>query len=659
MGKSGSEPGFLKRLRKAVQLSGLTADQAALEEPAQVLLVSSRLAQTALHHLHSVNLSTEGQLAGELATMGSAEECELLTHGRGYTFLHVVHFLYEYVRHYSGLEDGRSFPAEVGWEGSGLHLEYDTDIITMMRLLVNAMPPGDEERNLGLIVEALTPLLLDKIFPNRLFAMEVELQGSSSLRFDLHFADPEEFEKGLKGFGLEKDAGAFFINSALQIQETIRKGVKEMVCDAERHTALDAPIEERDRVEQIEIVRTCRCAWKVTWDADLKLRLLTDPEEVLELIRTLHSTLHRRDLEYFQERVKTLEMRVQELEEGDRFHDLIGRSPQMRRVYRIIEQVAATDSTVLIRGESGTGKELVAHAIHQSSPRREQPFVAVNCAAFTESLLESELFGHEKGAFTGADRTKPGRFELADGGTLFLDEVGDIPLTTQVKLLRALETQTFERVGGTRSITTDVRFIGATNRDLEERIEEGEFREDFYFRLNVLPVNLPSLREHREDIPQLAHHFIERIGRKSGKPGANLSRGAIRRLVEHPWPGNIRELQNVIERGVAVYAREDTLTEGDIVQALGLQIRGTRMPDLNLRQQEILGVLARSLEGCRVEELMAEIGQSGSRGGGSVRTLQNDLRKLAERGYANWVKDGSARVYAISSEGEKLIREMG
>jgi len=314
---------------------------------------------------------------------------------------------------------------------------------------------------------------------------------------------------------------------------------------------------------------------------------------------------------------------------------------------------------VLIRGESGTGKELVAHAIHQSSPRREQPFVAVNCAAFTESLLESELFGHEKGAFTGADRTKPGRFELADGGTLFLDEVGDIPLTTQVKLLRALETQTFERVGGTRSITTDVRFIGATNRDLEERIEEGEFREDFYFRLNVLPVNLPSLREHREDIPQLAHHFIERIGRKSGKPGANLSRGAIRRLVEHPWPGNIRELQNVIERGVAVYAREDTLTEGDIVQALGLQIRGTRMPDLNLRQQEILGVLARSLEGCRVEELMAEIGQSGSRGGGSVRTLQNDLRKLAERGYANWVKDGSARVYAISSEGEKLIREMG
>ncbi|MBT4499253.1 MAG: sigma 54-interacting transcriptional regulator, partial [Gemmatimonadetes bacterium] len=169
-----------------------------------------------------------------------------------------------------------------------------------------------------------------------------------------------------------------------------------MVCDAERHTALDAPIEERDRVEQIEIVRTCRCAWKVTWDADLKLRLLTDPEEVLELIRTLHATLHRRDLEYFQERVKTLEMRVQELEEGDRFHDLIGRSPQMRRVYRIIEQVAATDSTVLIRGESGTGKELVAHAIHQSSPRREQPFVAVNCAAFTESLLESELFGHEK-----------------------------------------------------------------------------------------------------------------------------------------------------------------------------------------------------------------------------------------------------------------------
>ena len=485
---------FLKRLRRAVKISGLTADPAALEGSAQVLLVSGRLAQAALHHLQEVSPDTGGKLAEELEAIASPDECELLTQGRGYTFFHVVHFLFEFARHYGDLADGRSFPAEVGWEGSGLHLEQDRDIISLMRLLVNAMPAGNDGRGLGQIVQTLSPLMLDRIFPAEVFVMELDFEGDEGLQIALRYADPELAREGLRAFGLERDAGIFFFTSALQIQETLRKGLEEMVQDAEETIALQVRIGERSSEEQAEIVRTCACAWTITWRSDMRFRRMNDPERVLEQVRILHATMHRRDLEYFQERVKTLEMRVQALEAGGRFHDLVGQSPQMQRIYRIIEQVAATDSTALIRGESGTGKELVARAIHRSSVRREKPFVAVNCAAFSESLLESELFGHEKGAFTGAERTKPGRFELADGGTLFLDEVGDIPLITQVKLLRAVETRSFERVGGTRTITTDVRFIGATNRDLEQMIGEGAFREDFYFRLDVLPVELPALR---------------------------------------------------------------------------------------------------------------------------------------------------------------------
>jgi len=281
----------------------------------------------------------------------------------------------------------------------------------------------------------------------------------------------------------------------------------------------------------------------------------------------------------------------------------------------------------------------------------------VNCAAFTETLLESELFGYEKGAFTGADATKPGRFELADGGTLFLDEVGDIPMTTQVKLLRALESRTFERVGGTHSLQADVRIVAATNRDLEELIAQGSFREDLYFRLNVVPVRLPPLREHKEDIPQLAQLFLQQLAQRAGDEPRGLSRGSVDRLLSYSWPGNIRELRNVIERAAVVYATEPTLREGDIVRALGLQEQKMTVVDLNARQQLLLGCLSEE-SGSAIDDLLNRIDVASEGSGRSRRTLQNDLRRLTELGYARWLKYGPVRRYSATPEGEQRLDEM-
>jgi two-component system response regulator HydG len=225
-------------------------------------------------------------------------------------------------------------------------------------------------------------------------------------------------------------------------------------------------------------------------------------------------------------------------------------------VRRLVAQVARTDTTVLIRGETGTGKELVAHAIHRASARAEQPFVAVHCAALAESVLESELFGHERGAFTGAVARKRGRFELAQGGTLFLDEIGEISEAVQVKLLRAIEARAFERVGGEVAIETDARFIAATNRDLEAAIRQGRFREDLYYRLNVVDIRIPPLRERREDVPLLAQHFLHRHGARMQRGHVLLSEAAAEALMAYAWPGNVRELENVIERALV-------LSEGD------------------------------------------------------------------------------------------------
>ncbi|HDQ46359.1 MAG TPA: GAF domain-containing protein [bacterium] len=242
----------------------------------------------------------------------------------------------------------------------------------------------------------------------------------------------------------------------------------------------------------------------------------------------------------------------QKLQDEYSFHNIIGNSHEMRDVYEQVAQVARTDTTVLLRGESGTGKELIAEAIHYNSLRNDKPFIRVNCAAIPENLIESEFFGYEKGAFTGAVSRKKGRFELADGGTLFLDEVGEISLMTQVKLLRVLQKQEFERVGGTETLHVDVRVIAGTNANLETLMMDGRFREDLYYRLNVFSIFLPPLRDRRTDILLLADHFMLKYGRKHGKAVKRISTPAIDMLMRYHWPGNVRELENCIERAVLV-----------------------------------------------------------------------------------------------------------
>lgn len=251
-------------------------------------------------------------------------------------------------------------------------------------------------------------------------------------------------------------------------------------------------------------------------------------------------------------RTRRLERENRELreviKEGDHFGELIGRSQAMRALYRTIEKVGATDATVLVVGESGTGKELVARTLHRSSRRVERPFVAVNCAAIPETLIESELFGHEKGAFTGAHRRREGRFEEADGGTLFLDEIASMPLPLQATLLRVLQERCFTRVGGTGEVASDVRVIAASNRDLPALVNEGGFREDLYYRLNVIPVELPPLRDRMEDVPLLAAAFLDQASARHGIEILSLPPVVLRALMEHGWPGNVRELANAIER---------------------------------------------------------------------------------------------------------------
>lgn len=253
----------------------------------------------------------------------------------------------------------------------------------------------------------------------------------------------------------------------------------------------------------------------------------------------------------------------EELETRLNFGEIIGESPKMKELYRIIAKVAKTDSSVIIYGESGTGKELVARAIHKSGDRCDKPFIRVNCGALAEGVLESELFGHEKGAFTGALRQKKGRFELADSGTIFLDEIGDLPSSTQVKLLRVLQEQEFERVGGEQTLTVDVRVIAATNRELKKLVDEGSFREDLYYRLHIIPIHLPPLRERREDIPMLANNFLQRIKGRLGKPELSLTEAALSALQDYHWPGNVRELENVLERS-AVLSEDEAIDVNDL-----------------------------------------------------------------------------------------------
>ncbi len=251
----------------------------------------------------------------------------------------------------------------------------------------------------------------------------------------------------------------------------------------------------------------------------------------------------------------------------ERQYEIVGDSPAIRGILRQVQSVAPSHGRILIRGESGTGKELIARAAHQASLRREMPFVEVNCAAIPDELIESELFGHEKGAFTGALTMRRGKFELADGGTIFLDEVGDMSLRTQAKVLRVLQEQAFERVGGTEPIRVDVRVIAASNKDLEQETQAGRFREDLYYRLNVIPINVPPLRERREDIPLLARHFLKGFCAEYGKREKSLAGDAMELFLQHPWPGNVRELKNVIER-LVIMVPEEVICRSDAEPAL-------------------------------------------------------------------------------------------
>ena len=253
----------------------------------------------------------------------------------------------------------------------------------------------------------------------------------------------------------------------------------------------------------------------------------------------------------------------EELGKKYEYPNIVARSAKMQEVLAAVERVAPTNSTVLIGGESGVGKELVARAIHQRSRRASGPFVKINCTAIPENLLESELFGYEKGAFTGATTSKPGKFELADKGSLFLDEIGDVPPATQAKLLRVLQEREFERLGGTRTLKVDVRLIAATNRDLRAALEQGTFREDLYYRLNVVPIDVPPLRDHKEDIPGLAEHFLTKYRKEIGRDIRGISPGALQLLTSFHWPGNVRELENIIERA-ATFAKGNVIEAGDI-----------------------------------------------------------------------------------------------
>ena len=315
----------------------------------------------------------------------------------------------------------------------------------------------------------------------------------------------------------------------------------------------------------------------------------------------------------------------EEMEAKYQFDNIVGESSKMKEVFRLISQVAPTKSTVLVSGESGTGKELIARSVHHRSPREDQPFVVVNCAALSENLLESELFGHLKGAFTGAHRDRRGRFTLADGGSIFLDEIGAMSPGLQAKILRVLQEKEFEPVGGTRSIQVDVRIIAATNQDLKMAVEEGSFREDLYYRLNVVPIHLPPLRERKEDIPLLAYHFLRRYSQELTKGVSEISPEALELMLEYNWPGNIRELENAIERAM-VLSKGNTLS----VETLPLvsSSQEAEVGDENISYQEAKKAVLESFERRFFTRILKEAGGNVSQ---AARQAQIDRKNLYQK----------------------------
>jgi two-component system, NtrC family, response regulator len=358
---------------------------------------------------------------------------------------------------------------------------------------------------------------------------------------------------------------------------------------------------------------------------------VTKPIDVASVLAKLDKVLEKRTLRQENELLR------ERLREKHKFANIIGDSAELQSVFDVVVRAAPTRATILVLGESGTGKELIAQAIHEASPRHDKPFVKVNCAALTETLLESELFGHEKGSFTGAAGRREGRFELANGGTLFLDELGDVSSGLQVKLLRVLQQQEFERVGGTQTLKVDVRVVAATNRDLEAQVKAGQFREDLYYRLNVVSVTMPPLRRRKGDIPALVQHFLERYGQLHGKHMKGLAPGTLNVLLAHDWPGNVRELGNVVERAV-VLARGTELTSDDLPATL----RGPR-PSERPHDSLIPGATLYEIEREAILRTLEMVGGSTSRAadvlGISVRKIQYRLKEYAEANGASPAAD--------------------
>lgn len=355
---------------------------------------------------------------------------------------------------------------------------------------------------------------------------------------------------------------------------------------------------------------------------------LLKPINLDELGNRVARALRERDMEAENRRLR------EQLDERFGLEHIIGRSPPMQEVFDTLRQIAPSRATVLVEGESGTGKELAARALHRLSPRRDGPFVAVHCAALSETLLESELFGHEKGAFTGATERRPGRFERADGGTLFLDEISEIETSVQVKILRVLEERCFERVGGTETVSVDVRLVAATNRNLAQLVEDGRFREDLFYRLNVVVLRMPPLRERPEDIPLLVHHFVERLAEENDKTVAGVTGEAMDLLGSYRWPGNVRELRNAVERMV-VLSRGGKLTvrdvPGPIREAAGSGTPGAAGARLTLDEAErqMIERALRAQNGNRT--------RAAEQLGISRRTLH---RKLNEYGLRDFGREG-------------------
>jgi len=394
-------------------------------------------------------------------------------------------------------------------------------------------------------------------------------------RFPVLVVDDEQDNLDIIRFNFRKTHPLLFATSGAEALETLKKEEVACIVSDQRMpgmSGIDLLKAARElRPDTVNILLTAYADMPLLTEAlneGLAYRYIAKPWSSEDLGHAIKGAIERYHLLRENRRLLDLlqaqnAMLRRDADEAFNFGEIVGSAQALTRVLDTVRQVAPTPSTVLIRGESGVGKELVARAIHNASPRAGKAFVRVNCAALAPGVLESELFGHEKGSFTGALARKLGRFELADGGTLFLDEVGDLSPAIQVKLLRVLQEREFERVGGTETLRVDVRVISATNRDLEALLHEGKFREDLYYRLNVFPVQVPPLRERLDDIEDLANHFVARFSSRCGKQVTGISTAAIERLCGYSWPGNVRELENVTERAI-ILCKTDTLEECDL-----------------------------------------------------------------------------------------------